>query len=142
MKNNRKKILLITFFSVLLAIVAAGVVGFKMYTMPHRNVEIAKAVKVSAFDLVSAYENNEVEANTKYLDKILEVKGEVASVSKNQKGEQVVTLKGTDLSGLICTLETSSPADVKPNMPVSVRGICTGFLTDVVLVRSLVQADD
>lgn len=141
MKNNRKKILSITLLSALALIIAAGIVGFKMYTMPHRNVGTEKAVKVPAFDLVNAYENDEAAANARYLDKILEVKGEIASVSKNQKGEQVITLKGTDMSGLICTLDSSPELNVKPGMLVLVKGICTGFLTDVVLVRSIVLAE-
>ncbi len=141
MKPGRKKILTITLLSVLVLVITAGVVGFKMYNMPHRNVEAEKAIKISALDLVNTYENDEAAANARYLDKILEVKGTIASLSKNQKGEQVVTLKGTDLSGIICTLEASPAFDIKPDMPVLIKGICTGFLTDVVLVRSIIQAE-
>lgn len=141
MKKNRKRILKWALLSVFVAVIALGIVGFKMYTKPHRNVEAGKAVQISAFELVKNYEDNESAANSKYLDKILEVKGEVANVSKNQKGEPVVTLKGTDTSGLICTLDEKISANLKPNTTVVIKGICTGYLTDVVLVRSIVQAE-
>ena len=48
-----------------------------------------------------------------YLDKILEVKGEVTEVTKNQKGETVIALKGTDMSGVRCTIEGAAPQDIK-----------------------------
>lgn len=121
--------------SVLVILGTGGFVGYKMYTKPHRNVNKAKTIEISAAELVTAFENNEAGANSLYLDKVLEVKGEVNEVSKNQKGETVITLKGTDMSGLICTLEGTPSSEVKPNSSVVIKGICTGFLTDVVMVR-------
>lgn len=135
MKKNRKKIITWVLLSVLVILGTGGIVGYKMYTKPHRSVAKAKTIQISATDLVSAYENNEAGANSLYLDKVLEVKGEVNEVSKNQKGETVITLKGSDMSGLICTLEGTPATEVKPNSPVVIKGICTGYLTDVVLVR-------
>ncbi len=135
MKKNRKKIITWVLLSVLVILATGGVVGYKMYTKPHRSVAKAKTIQISATDLVSAYEKNEAGANSLYLDKVLEVRGEVNEVSKNQKGETVITLKGSDMSGLICTLEGTAATEVKPNSSVVIKGICTGFLTDVVLVR-------
>jgi hypothetical protein len=140
MKQRRKKIITWGLLSVLLIIITAGFVGYKMYTKPHRNVEKVTAVNISAVELAEAYESNEAEANAKYLDKVLEVKGEINEVSKNQKGEPVITLKGTDMSGLICTLEGAPASEIKTNSSVTIKGICTGFLTDVVLVRCIFQS--
>ena len=131
MKKNRKKIITWVLLSVLVILATGGVVGYKMYTKPHRSVAKAKTIQISATDLVLAYEKNEAGANSLYL----EVRGEVNEVSKNQKGETVITLKGSDMSGLICTLEGTAATEVKPNSSVVIKGICTGFLTDVVLVR-------
>ncbi len=139
MEKNKKQIITWGLFSVLLLITAGGLVGYQMYTKPHRNVEQIKAIKVSAFDLVTAYENNETEANAVYLDKVLEITGEINEVSKNQKGKPVITLKGTDLSGLICTLDGIATSGIKPNSSVIIKGICTGFLTDVVLVSCIIK---
>lgn len=139
MKNKRKKIITWVLLSVLLILGTGGVVGYKMYTKPHRNVANAKSVNVTAINLVTSYESNEANANTLYLDKVLEVRGEINDVSKNQKGETVITLKGTDMSGVICTLEGMATPAIKPNSSVAIKGICTGFLTDVVLVRCVLQ---
>ena len=140
MTKKRKKIITWVLLSALLLMVTGGVVGYKMYTKPHRNVEQVKAVEVSALELVTAYENNEAKANAQYLDKVLEVKGEIIEISKNQKDEPVITLKGTDMSGIICTLEGATTSEIKLNSPVVIKGICTGFLTDVVLVRCIFQS--
>jgi hypothetical protein len=115
-------------------------VGYKMYTKPHRNVAEATAVKVSAAAVINEYERNEVAANTKYLDKVLEVNGEILTVTKNQKAETVVTLKASDMGGIICTLENATPSEIKSGENITIKGICTGYLTDVVLVRCAVQA--
>jgi flagellar basal body-associated protein FliL len=135
MKKNRKKIITWVLLSVLVLLGTGGFVGYRMYTKPHRNVAEAKTIQVSATDLAAAYENNEAGANSLYLDKVIEVKGEVNEITKNQKGETVITLKGTDMSGLICTLEGTTATEIKPNSSVVIKGICTGYLTDVVLVR-------
>ena len=140
MKRNRKKIIAWALLSVLLITVTGAVIGYKMYTKPHRNVDQVKAVQVSALELVTAYENNEAEANAQYLDKVLEVKGEITGISKNQKEEPVITLRGTDMSGIICTLEGTGTSGIKLNSSVVIKGICTGFLTDVVLVRCIFQS--
>jgi hypothetical protein len=140
MKKNRRKIITWSLLFVLMITVTGAVVGYKMYNKPHRNVEAVKAVQVSSIELVTAYENNEAEANAKYLDKVLEVKGEIMEVSKNQKGEPVITLKGTDMSGIICTIEGTATSGIRPNSSVVIKGICTGFLTDVVMVRCIIQS--
>jgi len=135
MEKKRKKLITWVLLSVLVILGTGGIVGYKMYTKPHRNVSQAKSLQVTAAGLVAAYENNEANANSMYLDKILEVTGEINEVTKNQKGETVITLKGGDMSGVICTLEGIASPDIKPGSSVVIKGICTGFLTDVVLVR-------
>ncbi len=70
---------------------------------------------------------------------VLEVTGIINEMSKNQKGETVITLKGTDMGGIICTLESAIQAATKVGATVVIKGICTGYLTDVVLVRCVVE---
>ena len=129
---------------ILLAVVVIGgtgaVIGYKMINKPHRNVEAAAAVNVTAATIANEYETNEAEANKKYLDKVLEVNGTITGVTKNQKAETVIALKGTDMSGLLCTIEGTFTKEFKVGDAITLRGICTGYLTDVILVRCAVQA--
>jgi tRNA_anti-like len=140
MTANKKRILKWSLLFVLLIIITGGFVAYKMYNKPHRNVEETKGMSVTAVQLITDYETNEADANSKYLDKVLEVAGEITEVSKNQKAETVITLKGSVMGGIICTLEAPSLTDAKPGASVTIKGICTGYLTDVVLVRAVVQS--
>lgn len=124
----------------LLGIVTAGFVGYRMYTKPHRDVQHIKAIKVAAMKLVSDYEANEAQANAEYLDKVLEISGQIIDVSKNQNGETVISLDGTGMGTVRCTLEGNVQHEIKPKAQVVIRGICTGYLTDVILVRSIIQS--
>lgn len=128
---------------VLISVVLIGgtgaVIAYKMINKPHRNVETAAAINVTAISIANEYEANEPEANKKYLDKVLEVNGTITGVSKNQKAETVIALKGTDMSGLLCTIEGAFLKEFKVGDTITVRGICTGYLTDVILVRCTVQ---
>lgn len=135
----KKKILKWLLLSILVIGTTGGIVAYKMWNKPHRNVEATTAIAVTATKLTTEYETNEPEANIDYLDKVLEVTGEINEISKNQKGEAVITLKGTDMGGVICTLESAMPAVTKTGATVVVRGICTGYLTDVVLVRCIIE---
>jgi len=139
MKIKKKKIFTWVLLSVLAILVTGGIVGYKMYTKPHRNVEIIKAIQVAANQLATEYENNEPVANSTYLDKVLEVTGDITEISKNQKGETIIVLKGTDMSTVRCTVEGSELPQIKTGDNVILKGICTGYLTDVVMVRCLVQ---
>lgn len=129
---------------ILLAVVLIGgtgaVIGYKMINKPHRNVEAAAAIIETAVTIANEYETNEAEANKKYLDKVLEVNGTITGVTKNQKAETVIALKGTDMSGLLCTIEGTFTKEFKVGDSITLRGICTGYLTDVILVRCAVQA--
>jgi flagellar basal body-associated protein FliL len=78
-----KKIVLIVLVT---GVVLAGAVVAYVYLKPHRDVTKEKGVQLSAQKLYDAFKANEADANTKYLDKAIELTGEVGNVSKNQDG--------------------------------------------------------
>ncbi len=139
MTTVKKKVLLWGLSVGLIMMMSGAFVGYKMYTKPHRNVADAKAFGIPASRLVTEYETNETQANSKYLDKILEVNGEVAEVSKNQKGETVIALIGTDMGTVRCTVEGADADVAAKGAQVILKGICTGYLADVIMVRCVLQ---
>ncbi len=139
MSPKSKKLLKILALLLVVGVVAGGFIGYKMYNKPHRNVEAASSVKIEAVQLVTEYETNEAEANKKYLDKVLNVSGKVTEISKNQDGNHVVTLVGSDMGTVICTVEDKAAAPPAAGDVVTVKGICTGYLTDVVLARAVLE---
>jgi hypothetical protein len=119
----------------LLAVIAAGVfVWFFYWNKPQTNIKDSGSVSVSANELFSKYNTNEQEANRFYIDKVVSVTGEVSSLTKNSEGKTVVMLKTNDpMFGVNCTMEQE--AAIKPGETLTLKGICTGYLTDVVLIR-------
>jgi predicted negative regulator of RcsB-dependent stress response len=70
MKKSYKYIVI-----VILVLVATGlVVGYFMWNKPQRNVEDEKGIVVTAAQLVKEYQDNEAEANKKYLDKAIRLR--------------------------------------------------------------------
>jgi hypothetical protein len=135
MTSKTKKVLKWAGGAILFLGITGAYTGYKMWTKPHRNVAEAKAAVISSAQLAADYETNEQSSNQKYLDKVLLVSGEVDDITKNQLGQTIVVVKGTDMCGVRCTIDDKKIAEVKPGSAVSVKGICTGYLTDVVLVR-------
>jgi hypothetical protein len=129
MSGTLKKLLIVAGITVVLGIAYSLYQWYK----PHRDVKDETAIEVTAQALFDAYGKNEQEANTLYLDKAIVVKGEVASVKTNQEGKTVVVLKTSDpMFGVQCTMKEA--ASLQPGQQVALKGICTGYLMDVVLI--------
>lgn len=116
----------------------AGVLGYSLINKPHRSVADEIGIEVSSSDLFLQFETNEETGNTKFLDKAILVRGEVAEIVTNQEGKTVVIL-ATDnpLFGVSCTME--GPSDgVQIGSSVTIKGICVGYLSDVVINRAII----
>lgn len=125
-----------------LILLSAGIaiVAYNVYNKPHIDVVDAKAdVLVTAENLFTEFSTDEATANAEYLDKIIQVKGIVQKL-EIENGIGIVTLKTEDDFGSVqCNLSTEAKNDfnvLKENELVTIKGICTGYLMDVVLVKS------
>ncbi len=127
-------------FSVgLLGLIGVGI-AFYLYNKPHKDIKSSKTdFTMEAEQLFSEFEENEAEANIKYLDKIIEVKGTVREMSSDEEGNVSVILNSkNDFSGVICQLDnltTHKKTKFNPGESVVFKGICAGMLMDVVMVR-------
>lgn len=125
---------------IVILVIAGLAIGFYLYNKPHQNIRNSKAdFRVEASGFFTEYEENEQEANTKYLDKIVEIEGIVRSVSTDEKGTLSVMLEsGNEFSGVNCQLDELTEhknTTFNPGDKVTFKGICTGMLMDVVMVR-------
>lgn len=126
-------------YILLLAVV--GGVGFYFYSnKPHKNMTNAKVeMQLTSTQLFTDYDENEQAANAKYLDKVVEVSGKVKEVNVDENGQTSLTLEsGSDMFGVICQMDNLTDhnrTDFKEGEEVKLKGICTGVLMDVVLVR-------
>jgi len=138
MNKTKHNFLKWSMVSVLILLITAGIAGYTLYNKPHRNVKAATAISLHAQNLVDDYEQNENIANKQFLDKVLEVTGQVNDIAKNQKGETIIELRGTEMGSVRCTLEDKNLPKLKSGELATLKGICTGYLTDVVMVRCVV----
>lgn len=132
MKTNVRILLGVVTF---IAVVGIGAALY-LFRMPHKDIGKAKPdFNITAIDLQKAFEDNETLATAKYVNKIIEIEGEVESVKTGEANVFNVILKsGSDLSSVICTFPAATePAEFTVGTKVTIRGECSGFLMDVLM---------
>lgn len=132
MKTSVKIALFVVFFIAVAGILAA----LYLYNLKPQDLQKVKPhFVITATDLQKAFEENEKASSEKYIDKIIEVSGEITSVKPGEKNTLNISLKtGSDFSAVICTLPTVSDTTFfKTGNQITLRGVCSGFLLDVLL---------
>ena len=128
-----KKILTL---GVLLAMIG-GAIGYYMYTKPLDSMESMETnLRITAEAFFAAFDNDETLANKLYLDKVVEVSGKVSKVENANNKTSIYLSTEEEMSSIIFQLEKSDPS-IKVGDSVTLKGLCTGYLMDVVLVRGV-----
>lgn len=138
--SNMKKIIIL---SVLILLISGVSYGLYEFYKPHQSItDKSPAFKLDAKVLVADYDKDEKKANEKYLGKIVEVRGIVSEKIKDNKGNYNLTLQGEDLAGIGCEFDPNfkeNVASIKEGQEITIKGICTGVLMDVVLVDCVIE---
>ncbi len=134
MKNKFKII-----FGLLILVMLGLIVMINYYNKPHVNVKVKAAdYELTSQNLLKEYGEDEVKTDKKYSDKIIQIEGEVNKISTH-KGASVITLKNKHMeSSVICHMqpeENIKSLGFKKGQSVQIRGICTGYLLDVIMVK-------
>ena len=109
------------------------------YNKPHVDVKASEATYVlTAQNLIDDYQQNENDSNKKYSENVILVKGKVFEIS-TLKGNSIITLKDEGLeSSIICHMipeDNKRALQFKKGDEINIKGICTGYLMDVIMVR-------
>jgi hypothetical protein len=121
-----------------LAIALVLTIGCGQPYTPSANAEDMEAIAVKAVDLYQAYYHDTATADELYLDKLLEVTGEV-SVSRNVLGTFYIILGHEsmfDVWGIQCAMKDANDTrlyKLEKGDEVTIRGYCEGYSVDVVL---------
>ena len=129
-----KQIILILAVIVLLAI---AWYGYKAYTGKVKSLtEVEATSKLSATDLIHAFVQDSASANKEYLGKVVEVTGYVKAVEKDQASATLVLGEKDAMSSVRCSMDTTENAKVagvQEGSTITVKGACTGFMSEELL---------
>ena len=128
-----------------IAIVAITALGGYYYVFVyskthHRNVQSEKGIVIQADSLSAAYQADEKNANALYLNKAVEISGTIVSIDKNQEGKITLIIGRADsFSNVSVTLISTAPLTQKIGETITIKGVCTGALSDVIVTEGVVK---
>jgi hypothetical protein len=119
----------------LLVIVIIGVALYYYNLKPKDLREVKPDFFLSATELQQAFDLNEADATTKYVNKVVEVTGEILSAKPGEKDSYNIALKtGNESSMVNCNFPVlSDPEAFHVGDSITLRGVCSGYLMDVLL---------
>ena len=126
----------------LIAVIAFGVYYYVfVYSSQHRRqVQSEIGIVITSDSLVAKYQADEKLANSLYLNKAVVVTGVLLSIDKNQEGKTTLVIGRSDsFSNVSVTMISTAPITQKVGESVTIKGLCTGALSDVVITDGVVE---
>ena len=139
MKKNKY-----TFISLFFIIIIIGLLFLlNQYNKPSVDVTNLDAdLVINVDEILKDFQKDEEKANLKYTNNIIEVHGEISKIS-TVDGNATITLKDNQFdSNVICNVQPQENKEVlqlKKGDQISLKGICTGYLLDVILVKCVIE---
>jgi len=98
-------------------------------------------VEITAPQLYQAYQANEIAADEKYKDKIIQVSGRIRDIGNDLMDNPYITLVGDQYFGDVqCFFnEKSVVANLSKGQQITVLGICDGLMINVLLNDCVVK---
>jgi len=133
-----RKTIKYSFIVVVLIIAGSVFFAFKEFNRTKKDVaDIEAAYTLSSNDIISAFSSDEKAANLKFLDKTIAINGLIKSNDKDEQGMYTIVLgDSASMSSVRCRMDSihnQEAINLKTGMPITVKGICTGFNADEML---------
>ncbi len=127
---------------IILLVVALIVYVFNsQYNKPHLNVAKEEpGILITSKKLIDNYKEDENKSNTKYLDQVIKVTGKIADITTKNNKATITLGEGGLLGNVVCQLlpsENKKVSSLQKGQVISLKGICTGYLMDVILIKSV-----
>ena len=126
----------------LIAAIAFGIYYYVfVYSSQHRRqVQSEIGIVITSDSLVAKYQADEKLANSLYLNKAVVVTGNLLSIDKNQEGKTTLVIGRSDsFSNVSVTMISTAPIAQKVGESITIKGLCTGALSDVVITDGVVE---
>lgn len=134
-----KKYIWIVFSIVFTTFIVITLLGYFGYQSLYRSQPSSKHKTIDTTAntdiLIASYLNNEVDANTLYLNKTIAVSGTIKEVNTLNNRNTIVLESTHKNHYVLCDLEIGQleQTQVKLGQTIQIKGVCKGFLMDVVL---------
>jgi predicted negative regulator of RcsB-dependent stress response len=134
---NKKTLLVI----LILALLGGGYFAWHQYSRKVDSAaDLPSTAQLSATELLEAFMVDEAAATTRFVgttEQVIQVSGTIRSLEPVGKELTNVVLEAdNELAAVVCEFANADlPAPWRTGTQVTLKGICTGFLLDVVLVR-------
>ena len=140
MKVKKRRYL---FIVILIATIGLAVYGYSAWNRELATASDAKPdFKVAAAALGAAFTDNEVEANKKYLGKILMINGAIVALTNQADTFFSVVLGDAEaLTSISCELDKRLKPDLnkyKVGDSINIIGTCVGYLADVEITNAAI----
>lgn len=125
----------------LLALLGGGYLAWHQYSRtPDSAADLPAMAQLTAAELLQAFTADEAAATTRFVgttEQVIQVSGTIRSLDPvGAELTNVVLEADNELAAVVCEFANADlPAQWRTGTPVTLKGICTGFLLDVVLVR-------
>jgi len=142
MKKSSAKYRVIIFIAFPIICIVAGY-AYNEYNrgLPDTN-SLKPDFKINAAELIRQFESDEQKATRHYSDKTISVEGLIDNVQATDTSAIVFLNDGRSVASVMCSFAKESDEEVKnfsKGDHVNIKGICSGYLMDVVMVRCVVD---
>ena len=82
-------------------------------------------------------------SNELYLNKVISVSGKIQNVLADTSGVAITLQTSSGLFGVTCKMDETNldVSHYSEGQTVKIKGLCTGYLMDVILIRCVVESN-
>lgn len=139
--KKQKKLFILLFSTLVIIGTFWFVISF--FKSSEKNLEkTTSEVFLNSNDLVANFLSNKTKANNLYVGKVIEITGYVDKVTFLNNRKTVLLFTENKESGVICDVnedQTEKIKQLKKNQKITIKGICKGFLKDVILLNCYID---
>jgi hypothetical protein len=145
MKKSPKKYRFFLVAALFMAVIV-GLYGYGEYnrSLPDTHY-LEPAFRLEASTFIKQFETDESKASARYADQTISVHGVAHAIQTTDTTATVFLNDGYSGSSVVCQFDRESNQeikDLKKGDPVTIKGICSGYLMDVVMVRCVLDHDN
>ncbi|RBW59715.1 hypothetical protein DS884_08240 [Tenacibaculum sp. E3R01] len=128
------------FFAIIfLFLLLIGIITYQFLIVNKKHSSTSKVeISIQSTKLVEAFIHNETKADDLYINKLIQVTGVIKEINfLNDKTTLILEGNNSNNSGIICDIhksQTKKLTNIKKHQKVTLKGICKGFLKDVILL--------